>query len=165
MLFYLTGRTGSVEILGNMAHIGVADFKVGNGIHAVYSNGESGRLALDLKDARGDIILTFHVRFEEKVVILNSTINGSEGKEERPTGYNFEPLRKTTVDFVAKEEHIQVLVDGISFYEYKHRLPISSLSKVQFWSSDHSSILHFLGVKFSEVTQRPPSKQYIGISQ
>ena len=39
-----------------MGHIGVADFKIGNAIQSVYSNGDSGRLAVDLKDERGNII-------------------------------------------------------------------------------------------------------------
>ena len=134
-----------------MGHIGVADFKIGNGIQSVYSNGGSGRLAVDLLDAKGNIILTFHVRFEEKVVVLNSKIDGAYGKEERPTGYNFEPLKKTTVEFAATDEYIQIVVDGKSFHSYKHRLPISSLAKVDFWSfgTDNPGILHFLGVKFS----------------
>jgi len=48
-----------------MGHIGVADFKIGNGIQSVYSNGDTGSLAVDLFDSKSDIILTFHVRFEE----------------------------------------------------------------------------------------------------
>lgn len=55
-----------------MGHI---DFKIGNGIQSVYSNGDSGRLAVDLQDARSNIILVFHVRFEESVVVLNSSVN------------------------------------------------------------------------------------------
>ena len=122
---------------------------------------------MDLKDARGNIILTFHVHLEERVVILNSNIDGAEGKEERPIGYNYEPMKKTVVEFAANDAHIQIVVDGQSFYNYKHRLPISSLAKVQFWSfgNDHPGAQHFLGVKFSETTQQPPLKQYIGISQ
>ena len=65
-----------------MGHIEVADFKIGNGIQSAYSNGGSGRLAVDLRDAKDNIILTFHVRFEEKVVVLDSNIDGAYGKEE-----------------------------------------------------------------------------------
>ena len=150
-----------------MGHIGVADFEVGKSIQSAYCNGDTGRLAVDLKDAKGNIILIFQVRFEEKAVVLNSYINGAYGREERPIGYNFEPLKKTTVEFAAKDERIQILVDGGIFYNYTHRLPISSLAKVIFWSSgsDPPGTLLYLGVKFSEAhTQQPPMKQCIKIS-
>ena len=86
-------------------------------------------------------------------VVLNSNIDGAYGKGVRPIGYNFELLKKTTVEFVTTDEYIEIVVDGRSFHNYKHRLPISSLSKVQVWSfgSDNPGVLHFLGVKFSEV--------------
>ena len=114
------------------------------------------------------ILFTFHVHFEERVVVLNSNINGAEGKEERPIGYNFEPMKKTVVEFAPNDGHIQIVVDGQSFYNYKHRLPISSLAKVQFWSfgNDHPGALYFLGVNFLKPHSAPtPLKQYIGISQ
>jgi len=129
--------------------IGVVKFSIGQAIQAVYANSSDGRIGLDLTDTSGNIVFHFNPRFEDKVLVLNSKIDGKWGNEERPTGYNFDPQKYYTVDFLATEAYITISLDGKPFYDYKHRLPITSVVKASYWSSGSDPAkLYYLGIKF-----------------
>ena len=132
-----------------MAAIGVIDFKIGQAIQARYSNASDGRIGLDLLDASGNIVLHFNPRFDNKTLVLNSLINGHWGTEEKPSGYDFNPQKSCTVEFLATEAYISISLDGKQFYDYKNRLPVTSVVKVTYWSSSTPAAkLEYLEVKF-----------------
>ena len=132
-----------------MGDIGVDNFSIGQAIQAGYINSSDGRIGLNLMDAGDNVVLHFNPRFDQKVLVLNSKINGSWGPEEKPKGYDFDPQKSYTVDFLATEAFISISLDGKHFYDYKNRLPITSVVKVSYWSSgSNPAKLHYLGVKF-----------------
>jgi len=132
-----------------MGEIGVIKFSIGQAVQTGYTNSSDGRIGLDLTDASGNIVFHFNPRFEDKVLVLNSQIDGKWGKEERPKGYDFDPQKSYTVTFLATETCISISLDGKQFYDYNNRLPITSVVKASYWSSgSNPAKLHYLAVKF-----------------
>ena len=128
--------------------IGVINFSIGQAIQAEYGNSSDGRTRIDLLDAKGDIVLHFTARFDQKALVLNTRINGDWGKEERPSGYDFSPEKNYTVEFLATEDYVSISLDGKPFHDYKHRLPITSVVKVHYETSGTPGKLQYLAVKF-----------------
>jgi len=136
------------EIAGG---IGVFNFKVGQNIQAEYINPENGRVAINLFDNQDNIALHFNPRWDERALVLNTRTNGSWGLEERPPGYNFIGKDKITVRFLATTAAICIFVDEKMIYEYRNRLPVTSITKTDFsWYSGSGTPakLQCLQVKF-----------------
>ena len=134
-----------------MGEIGVVKFSIGQAIQASYTNTSNGRIRLDLVDASGNIVLHFNPRFDTKSLVLNSQIDGHWGTEEKPSGYNFDPQKCYTVEFLATESCISISLDGKHFHNYNNRLPITSVVKVYYewwYGSEPPAKLHYLEVKF-----------------
>ena len=132
-----------------MGEIGVIKFNIGQAIQAGYTNSSDGRIGLNLMDANGNTVLHFNPRFEDKVLVLNSKTDGNWGTAEKPTGYNFDPQKSYSVEFLATETCISISLDGKHFYDYNHRLLIKSVVKVSYWSSgSNPAKLDYLRVKF-----------------
>ena len=118
--------------------IEVINFSINQAIKAGYVNSSIGMIRIDLIDAKSDIVLHFNVLFIQKVLVLNTRINGDWGAEERPSGYDFSPEKNYTVEFLATEDYISISLDGMPFHDYKHRLPITSVVKVRYEWHDGS---------------------------
>jgi len=127
-----------------MGEIGVVNFKVGQAIRAQYTNGSDVGFGLDLLDDKDNIVIHFNPRFNVKSLVLNSFIDGRWGAEEKPSGYDFTPEKSYTVEFLATDTAIGISLDGKHFYDYKHRLPITSVARVRLGTPKGQSI----GVKF-----------------
>jgi len=112
--------------------IGVFDFKIGQSLQAEYINPDSGRVRINFYDSQNNIVLHFNPRWDEGALVLNSKINGSYGPEERPPGYNFNKVEKITARFLATQTAICIFIDERMIYEYKNRLPVTSIIKVDF---------------------------------
>ena len=131
--------------------IEVIDFSINQAIKAGYVNSSDGRIRVDLIDAKGDIVLHFTARFDQKALVLNTRINGDWGREERPSGYDFSPEKKYTVEFLATETYINISLDGKHLHNYKNRLPVTSVVKVRYeWhgGSGTPGKVQYLAVKF-----------------
>ena len=135
-----------------MGEIGIVKFKVGQAIKAQYTNPSDGWIRVDLYDESNNILLHFNPRWDTKLVVLNSMIDGRWGGEERlSSGYDFTAEKGCTVELLATESAISIFLDGRHFHDYKHRLPIESVVKAFFicsTSSGTSAKLQYLEVKF-----------------
>ncbi|XP_065920327.1 galectin-7-like [Dysidea avara] len=139
--------------------ISFTNFQTGRGIEAAYTNPKEGRVKIDLYNDKGDIILHFNPRFDEREVVISSQIDGKwpyqrGEKPQRVDGYNFKGREDVTVTFIAKDDYIQILLDGKQFHDYKSGLRISSITTAKFdWSmgSGHGTpaVLKYLAVKFN----------------
>jgi len=115
-------------------HIGVFDFQVGQAIQSTYLNPSDGRARTILLDKDDNYILNFVADCTNKVVGLNIKIDDvfSDGVILDASTYNFASQKKVTVDLIATEESVRVMADGQLLYDFKHKMPISSLRKVRF---------------------------------
>ena len=113
-----------------MGEIGVVKFRVGQAIKAQYTNGDT-QFGLDLLDDKGDIVAHFNPRFDAKCLVLNSCIGGQWGAEEKASGYDFTAEKMYNVELLATETAVSISLDGKHFYDYKHRLPITSVTRAR----------------------------------
>ena len=135
-----------------MGEIGVVHFKVGQAIKFEYNNPSDGWIRIDLWDEKGNVVFLFDPRWETKLVVLNSEIDGKWGKEERlSSGYDFTAEKSYTVELLATDAAVSISLDGKHFYDYKHRLPIDSVIKATFeWlrGTGTPAKFQYIGVKF-----------------
>ena len=134
--------------------IGVFDFQVGQAIQSIYLNPSDGRARTILLDRDGNYILNFVADCTKKVVSLSVKVNDkfSDGVTLEVSTYDFAPQKKVTVDLIATEESFLILTDGQQIYDYKHKLPITSLRTVRFDWVDKTGVppeLQQLAVKFA----------------
>ena len=136
-----------------MGEIGLINFKIGQAIQAGYTNASDGRLILGFADANDNLLFHFAVRYESKVLILNTRKDGKWGPEVRPSGYDFTPEKSITVELLTTETYISISIDGKHFYDFNYRegLPITSATKVYCqWilGSGIPAKIQYLTVKF-----------------
>ena len=110
--------------------IKVPDFQVGMAIEAHYISPDTGRPTLDLLDKAGNIIFHITPRMEEHVLILNTKIGDSWGKEERPRGFDFSTGVPITIRVEAHASHYKVLCNGELLHSFHHRMPLTNIKKV-----------------------------------
>ena len=130
-------------------------FKVGMFIEAEYLNPTvSGRIWFNLTQDSKNIPLHFNPRFDWKTLILNTMEEGSWGKEEKPSGYDFTPEIKTKVTIYANKDNFNILINDKYFYEYKYRtLNATTVKKFQFvWEGDSAASFKLLHLRIGYPT-------------
>ena len=116
--------------------IGVFDFQVGQAIQSIYLNPSDGRARTILQDKDGNFVLNFVADCNNKWVGLNTYTKVDnkwrDGTHVEVSTYDFTPRKKVTVDLIATEESFCIMADGQHIYDFKHKMPISSIQKVCF---------------------------------
>uniref|UniRef100_A0A0N5AJH4 Galectin n=1 Tax=Syphacia muris TaxID=451379 RepID=A0A0N5AJH4_9BILA len=97
-------------------------FNVGHQIRIVgVPTEKGGRFAINLKCGQ-EYYYHFNVRFDEKEVVRNTTVNGKWQKEERKAeGFPFEVGRYVTIDLIASDIKIVANVDGEYHSTFQYR--------------------------------------------
>ena len=72
----------------------INEFDIGTMIRLDYNALRVSRIALNLYNAAGEILLHFNPRYDDNVLVLNSFIGGCWGLEERLSGYSLNPGTK-----------------------------------------------------------------------
>jgi len=137
--------------------IKLGNFQTGRAIKAAYTNPSDGRVRIDLINDKGDIVLHFNPRFDQKEVVIATQIDGKwpyqlGEKPQKADGYDFEAKKDVTVTFIAKDGYIQILLGDKQFYDYKTKVPVTSITTAKFeWfmGSGIPPVLKYLGVIFS----------------
>ena len=137
--------------------IGVFDFQVGQAIQSIYLNPSDGRARTILQDKDGNFVLNFVADCNNKWVGLNTyTKVDNKYRDDihvEVCTYDFTPQKKVTVDLIATEESFCIMADGQHIYDFKHKMPISSIQKVYFeWipGTGAPPKLQQLAVKFDQ---------------
>ncbi|KAH7694594.1 galectin [Aphelenchoides avenae] len=95
--------------------VGRRGFLPGERIRIVVTplKGPEHRFHINLVQAATDtVIFHFNPRFNEKVVVMNSTRNGTWLEEHRPKYFPFQHNKPISMDFVAESAGIRVYLDG-----------------------------------------------------
>lgn len=78
-----------------------------------------------------EIALHFNPRFDQRVVVRNSYQNGRWENEERaPHTFPFFAGKDFDVLFLVEATHFKVAVNGRHYIEFRHRLPIRTIDKL-----------------------------------
>ena len=112
------------------SEIGVVNFGVGNAIEVDYITPNYGRPTFDLRNITGNIVLHVNPRWDTRVFVLNSYINGQWGTDERPTGFDFTSGVPLKIRVEAKSNYFNIVVNGQVLHQYKYRLPVTSVTNV-----------------------------------
>ena len=91
---------------------------------------KSGRFSIDVLN-RGGIALHFNPRFDEKVVVRNSHIDGEWGVEERDGSFPFQQGEEFAVAIICTQDTFEITVDGKYFISYRQRIPYASDTSVE----------------------------------
>ncbi|XP_004636847.1 galectin-4 [Octodon degus] len=93
-----------------------------------------------------DIAFHFNPRFDgwDKVV-FNTKQGGQWGEEERKRSMPFSKGAAFELVFMILQEHYKVVVNGNSFYEYKHRLPLQMVTHLNVDGDLQLQSINFLG--------------------
>ncbi|XP_021062783.1 galectin-4 isoform X2 [Mus pahari] len=98
------------------------------------------------QDEGADIAFHFNPRFDgwDKVV-FNTMQSGQWGKEEKKKSMPFHKGKHFELVFMVMPEHYKVVVNGSSFYEYGHRLPVQMVTHLQVDGDLELQSINFLG--------------------
>ncbi|XP_028642067.1 galectin-4 isoform X3 [Grammomys surdaster] len=98
------------------------------------------------QDEGADVAFHFNPRFDgwDKVV-FNTMQSGQWGKEEKKKSMPFQKGRHFELVFMVMAEHYKVVVNGNSFYEYGHRLPVQMVTHLQVDGDLELQSINFLG--------------------
>ena len=124
---------------GGVHHsINVDTFKIGyEASYEIKAAPNTGRVSFDLiDDINQKIILHVDARYNwyswNNVLVLNG-YNGGWGTEQRPSGFDFTPGKRSVVTVRADEDGFRILQHGcdIALFPYRSGLPISSVSRIR----------------------------------
>ncbi|XP_053784992.1 galectin-3 [Desmodus rotundus] len=82
------------------------------------------RLALDFKRGN-DVAFHFNPRFNEdnkRVIVCNSMLNSSWGREERQSVFPFESGKQFKIQVLVESDHYKVAVNDAHLLQYNHRM-------------------------------------------
>lgn len=127
--------------------VGIHNFKVGCALEVKYTTPATGEPVIDLKDNTSNIILQIKPNWIKRSLELNTYNGGSWGMAERPKGFDFTVGVPLAVRLEAHHNYYRILVNGKVLYNYRHRLALSSLAKVEWYNINSNAITaHLLEV-------------------
>ncbi|XP_036910246.1 galectin-3 isoform X1 [Sturnira hondurensis] len=92
------------------------------------------RLVLDFKRGN-DVAFHFNPRFNEdnkRVIVCNSMLNSSWGREERQSVFPFESGKPFKIQVLVEPDHFKVAVNDAHLLQYNHRMPnLKEISTMQ----------------------------------
>ncbi|XP_021021846.1 galectin-6-like [Mus caroli] len=105
------------------------------------------------QDDGADVAFHFNPRFDgwDKVV-FNTMQSRQWGKEEEKKSMPFQKGKHFELVFMVMPEHYKVVVNGSSFYEYGHRLPVQMVTHLQVDGDLELQSINFLGGQPAETS-------------
>ena len=120
-----------------MGEISVPKFEVGMAIEEKFMTPDNGRPTMNIKDSSGNILLHVNPRWDQKAFVLNTYKQNSWGREERPSGFDFDSGVPITIRVEAKSDHFVILVNGNIIHNYNYRLPVTDIRNITWnWSGE-----------------------------
>ncbi|XP_017742840.1 PREDICTED: galectin-4, partial [Rhinopithecus bieti] len=115
------------------------------------------------QDPGADIAFHFNPRFDgwDKVV-FNTLQGGKWGSEERKRSMPFKKGAAFELVFLVLAEHYKVVVNGNSFYEYGHRLPLQMVTHLQVDGDLQLQSINFIGGRLPPPQGPPMMPPYPG---
>lgn len=98
-----------------------------------YITPDNGRVAFDLMDNQNNIVLHMSARWDQKVLVLNTCKNGVWGPEETVENFNFNSGIPITLRAEAKTDCFTIIVNGTIVHNYKHRMPLTSITRARYY--------------------------------
>ena len=78
----------------------------------------------------GDQLLIVNPRYTEKVLVLNTRINGRFGTEVRPAGFDFTPGADATITIEAGEEAFNFYQNAELLTQFAYRGPVRDIKSI-----------------------------------
>ena len=127
------------DLTGTSHSVRVDEFEIGyEASYEIQAAPNTGRVTLDLiDDANENIVLHVDARYnwlgEKNVLVLNAWRDGQWGPEQRPTGFDFTPGKRSLVTAVAKQNGFHILQNGceIALFAYRPGLTFASVSRIR----------------------------------
>lgn len=118
-----------IPYLGQLPH----KLRIGNAIQIIgKTNRNAERFAINLminQTSCDDIALHLNPRFSDGFVVRNSRIKNNWCNEEREPNYlPLQPNQEFNIIIVVEEKVYQILINGIHFIDFDHRLPFSKVN-------------------------------------
>ena len=156
---------GLIGVIGtcsaNPDYIELESFDVGQCVKVSYTAPPSGRTTVNLEAANGTIVL--HADYRKKwgsnpstgkpwnnVLILNSQIGGSWGKEQNVKKLFTTPGTEMAWKICAKDSEFRIVLNRKEIATYAYRTPVNTVKKVLYTNSGYDSVLYKLGVAYAE---------------
>ena len=131
-------------------YVEVESFGVGQSATAVYTAPGDGRAVVQLWDADGGVVLTMSHRFDwgrnpktkkpwEDILNLNTKPAGGKwGKTQSVKDFYFTPGANVELTAKAEDGQFAIIANGKQVATYKYRLPVESVKRLRFFTSDGS---------------------------
>ena len=134
-------------------YVEVESFGVGMSATAVYTAPGDGSTTINLLDASGGVVLHMSYRFEwgfnpstgepwEDILILNhKPAGGNWGPEQHVNNFYFTPGTNLRLTAKAEDGHFAIIANGLQVATFDYRLPVESVKRMQFSTSESDSEL------------------------
>ena len=150
LVVVLAGLHVDSEPIVTFDYVEVESFGVGMSATAVYTAPGDGRSVVQLLDADGGVVLTMSYRFEygnnpstgepwEDILNLNTKpAGGSWGTRESVNDFYFTPGANVELTAKAEDGHFAIIANGLQVATYNYRLPVDSVKRIKFFTSEGS---------------------------
>ena len=115
--------------------VGISSFKPGMSIKVKLVNPSNDRFGINLCGSDDTILLHLNSRIsgqDSQHLVLNHRQCGKWGREERPSGFDFTPGIKATIEIEAKDDGYKISNNGKFLHKFAHRVPVHQVKKVEF---------------------------------
>ena len=140
--------------IANTEYIQLQSFDVGQCIEASYTAPTTGRASVNLVASDGTVVL--HVDYRKNwggnpnILILNSKIGGSWGGEQCVTDVETTPGMELDWEICANEADFSIVLNHKNVATYAYRMPVTTVSKVEFARYEFDAVLRKLCVVYSK---------------
>ena len=125
----------------NSRYIDLKSFDAGGCVQAFYSAPSTGRTAVQLFNADGDIVLSIGYRKDwgsnpstgepwQNIIILNSQLGGSWGTEQHVEDVRTTPGTEMALEVCAQDADFSIVLNKKEMATYAYRTPVNTVSRV-----------------------------------
>lgn len=133
-----------------LSQTGIHQFEVGMQIDVEYLNPKEGKMLIWLENNDDNVVLSFSVYMNPRVLVLNTKQGGEWGTFISICGYDYTAGASQHVSFDAEKDYFIIRVNDKDLYHYDHMLPPNSIHKVlvQYDPIDGAAAPKFKGVSY-----------------
>ena len=145
-------------------YIELESFDVGQCIEVSYTVPTNGRTTVNLFAADGKTVLHADYRRNwgrnpstrqpwKNILILNSKIQGSWGRRQDVNDIETTPGMQLDFEICANEADFSIILNHKDLATYTYRVPVTTVSKVEFLNQGYNSVLRKICVVYSKPSQ------------